>query len=287
MPTVAKIPVAGPDRPRVRRLRRALGSVADGLSPLIEAYHPYVDGLANLPADGRCLLVGNHTSAGAPEVLLIPWVVRRAVGTRVRPLAERAYSRVWGLQADLFAAFGGVIGTRDNARELMRHDETVLVFPGGAREVVKYRDEEYRLRWRNRYGFATVAAEFNYPIVPVALVGGDDVYRNVMTRDSWVGRLGDRVGALAGQPEFTIPVSRGLAGTMLPRPQRMYLGFAPPIDATPPADVAADDWVPALKDRVERDLTATLQRLLEVRAGDPYRTLNPLARRSAVRGDEF
>jgi 1-acyl-sn-glycerol-3-phosphate acyltransferase len=285
VPTIANIPVTGPDAPRVRGLRRVLGSLADGLTPLVEAYHPYVEGLQHLPADGRFLLVGNHTSAGAPEVLLIPYVVRRAVGTRVRPLAERAYSRVWGVQADLFAAFGGVIGTRDNARELMRHDETVLVFPGGAREVVKYRHEEYRLRWRRRYGFAHVAAEFGYPIVPVGLVGGDDVYRNVVTRDSWVGRLGDRLGALTGQPELTIPVTRGIGPTMLPRPQRMYLGFGQPISSVPPPSTPAEDWVPVLKDRVEAALTSTLQHLLDVRADDPYRSLNLLARSRAVPGE--
>jgi hypothetical protein len=39
-----------------------------------------------------------------------------------------------GFGRDLVTAFGGVVGGPETARELMRHNETILVFPGaGAR----------------------------------------------------------------------------------------------------------------------------------------------------------
>jgi hypothetical protein len=52
------------------------------------------------------------------------------------------------------------------------------VFPGGGREMPKFKGEEYTLRWQGRSGFARLSLRHNYPIVPVGLVGGDDVYQS-------------------------------------------------------------------------------------------------------------
>lgn len=83
--------------------------MTERLQPVLDLSRPYVDGLENLPPDGRFLLVGNHTQFGS-EVFLIPDMVRRSVGTQVRPLADRNFGRLRRLPADLMAAFGGVIG---------------------------------------------------------------------------------------------------------------------------------------------------------------------------------
>ena len=56
-------------------------------------------------------------------------------------------------------AGGMVRGTRDNVRALMRSRQTILVFPGGAREVNKRRGQQYQLLWRERIGFARLALE--------------------------------------------------------------------------------------------------------------------------------
>ena len=142
---------------RVQALRRMVEAVADGAAPLVDLYRPYVDGLQNLSRDGRFLLVGNHTQASA-EGLLIPLLVRRAIGRRVRPLADRNFGRMGGLPGDLLAAAGAVVGAPETARELMMHDEPILVFPGGGREIAKFKGEEYILRWQGRTGFARLAA---------------------------------------------------------------------------------------------------------------------------------
>jgi 1-acyl-sn-glycerol-3-phosphate acyltransferase len=176
---------------RVRAWRRVVETVADGLGPLVDLYRPYVDGLQSLPRDGRFLLVGNHTQSGA-EAVLIPYMVRRAIGMRVRPLAERAMGRMRGPVGDLFAAVGAVVGAPETAGELMRHNEPVLVFPGGGREIAKFKGEEHTLRWQGRAGFARLSVQHNYPIVPVGLVGGDDVYQSLTTRDGQWGHASRR-----------------------------------------------------------------------------------------------
>jgi 1-acyl-sn-glycerol-3-phosphate acyltransferase len=263
--------------PRVRKLRRALDTVTDRLRPLVDLYRPYVDGVEQLPADGRFLLVGNHTQSGS-EVFLISNAVRRAIGTRVRPLADRNFGRMRGLPGDLMAAYGAVVGAPETARELMRNDQTVLVFPGGGREIAKFRGEEYRLRWQGRAGFARLSVENGYPIVPAGLVGGDDVYRSLTTRDSPYGRFSEALGRrLNGRADMAMPLMRGIGPTLIPRPQRMYLRFGSPIDTSRPLGISADGWVDAVKQQTQRALEAILDDLIRLRTTDPYRELNPLA----------
>jgi 1-acyl-sn-glycerol-3-phosphate acyltransferase len=267
---------------RVQTLRRLLDTVSDRLHPVFAVSRPYVDGIENLPGDGRFLLVGNHTQFGS-EVFLISDTVRRAIGTRVRPLAERGFGRMRGLPADLIAAFGAVVGAPETARELMRDDQTILVFPGGGREIAKFKGEEYTLRWQGRAGFARLSVENGYPIVPAALVGGDDVYRSWTTRDGAYGKLSEALGRrLNGRPDMAMPLLRGIGPTLIPRPQRMYLRFGSPIDTSRPLGVDGPQWVELVKDQTQRALEKSLADLRALRATDPYRNLNPLAWRDAA-----
>jgi 1-acyl-sn-glycerol-3-phosphate acyltransferase len=268
---------------RIQTLRRVVESVADGAAPLMDLYRPYVDGLSTLPGDGRFLLVGNHTQVSM-EGLMIPYYVRRQIGMRVRPLADRNFGRMRGLPGDLLAAAGAVVGAPETAGELMRHNEPILVFPGGGREIAKFKGEENTLRWQGRAGFARLAVENNYPIVPVALVGGDDVYRSLTTRGGRWERLSQRISErFSGRTDMAIPLMRGIGPTLIPRPQRMYLRFAVPIDTTKPARVATDKWVATIKENTQESLEQAIADLLQLRDSDPYRELNPLAWQKATR----
>jgi 1-acyl-sn-glycerol-3-phosphate acyltransferase len=268
---------------RVQILRGALERVHDGIAPLIDITQPHVSGLDLLPDDGRFLLVGNHTQFIGGEVLLVPHFVRRAIGTRVRPLADRRFAQQPGLGQDVITAYGGVIGDPETARELMRHNETILVFPGGGREIAKFKGEEYHLNWRGRSGFARIAVENEYPIVPVGLVGGDDVYKSLVTRDSTLGRLSQAISTrLTGEADMAMPLMRGVGPTFIPRPQRMYLRFGQPIQTTKPESESTKDWVASVRESTRQSLETILTDLLAIRADDPYRELNPLAWGNAV-----
>jgi 1-acyl-sn-glycerol-3-phosphate acyltransferase len=262
---------------RVKAWRRVAETVADRVGPLVDLSRPYVDGLDNLPADGRFLLVGNHTQGGI-ESMLIPYLVRREIGMRVRPLADRGIGRMRGPVGDVFAACGVVVGAPETARELMRHDEPILVFPGGGREIPKFKGEENTLRWQGRAGFARLSVENDYPIVPVGLIGGDDMYRSLTTREGLWGRLSQGISEkLSGRTDMAMPLLHGIGPTLIPRPQRMYLRFGAPITTTKPARVSEAEWVDTVKQNTQESLEQVLADLLVVRADDPYRELNPLA----------
>jgi 1-acyl-sn-glycerol-3-phosphate acyltransferase len=268
---------------RVQLLRGALEKIHDGVAPFIDLSRPYVSGLEMLPADGRFLLVGNHTQFVGGEVLLIPHFVRRAINVRVRPLADRRFGQQRGFGRDLMTAYGGVVGAPETARELMRHNETILVFPGGGREIAKFKGEEYHLNWNGRSGFARIAVENDYPIVPVGLVGGDHVYKSLIARDSVLGRLSQTISTkLTGRADMAMPLMRGIGPTLIPRPQRMYLHFGEAIDTTQPVRVSAENWVATVRKNTQESLEAILTDLLAVRASDQFRELHPSAWSHAV-----
>lgn len=268
---------------RIQAMRMAIFTMADRLDPVVDLCKPYVDGLDNLPRDGRFLLVGNHTSFGLGEIVLIPYVVHRELGVRVRGLANRGLADQRGLPADLLAAAGAVVGNQENGAELMRHGETLLVFPGGGREMPKFKGEEYQLFWAGRSGFARMAIAHDYPIVPVGLVGGDDVYRALVERDGAWGRFGRLVSKhVLRQPEVNIPLMRGLGPTLIPSPQRMYLRFGAPMGTSKPAHISDEKWESTVKQHTQTALEAVLADLQELRERDPFRNLNPLGWRSAL-----
>lgn len=174
-------------------------------------------------------------------------------------------------------------GHPDTCTELMRQSKTILVFPGGGRDMLKFKGAEYTLQWERRSGFARLAIEHDYPIVPVGLMGGDDVYRSLVARGGAWERYSRPIGErLHGVPGVGVPLVRGLGPTLLPRPNRMYLRFAAPIDTRRSPGTDADNWASTVKGRVQGGLEKTLADLQKVRAADPFRNLNPLAWSRAV-----
>lgn len=269
---------------RVQALQKAIFTVADLIGPAVDLSRIYVDGLENLPRDGRFLLVGNHTTAGWAEIVLTPYFVHRELGVRVRGLATRQLADMRGIGRDVMEAAGAVVGDPETGAELMRRGETVLVFPGGGRDMLKFKGENYQLLWQGRSGFARLAIAHDYPIVPVGLVGGDDVYNSLVERGGTWERMTRGIGErLHGVNGVGIPLVRGWGPTMVPRPQRMYLRFGPPIDTTRPADIAAAEWEAAIKDKTQTALEGILDQLQARRDTDPFRHLNPLAWGRALR----
>ena len=162
------------------------------LKPLERVTRPKLYGAENIPADGS-LLVGNHTLYGLldlPFMLAELWKRRHLT---VRSLGERAHYAI-PLWREALTLGGMVRGTRENVRALMDERQTVLVFPGGSREVNKRRGEKYQLMWKERIGFARLAIEYGYPIVPFAAVGAEEMLDIVIDETNPAfARLGDVV----------------------------------------------------------------------------------------------
>ncbi len=189
---------------------------------------PAFYGVEHVPTERPFLLVGNHTLMGVLDVPLMLLGLHERTGVVVRPLGDHVHFQI-PLWRDLLVRFGTVEGTRENCEALMRAGESILVFPGGAREVFKHKGEQYHLIWKNRIGFAALAIAQGYPIVPVAAVGAEECYDILIDSDEMRhSALGPVLNRLTARVDEFPPVVAGLGP--LPRPKRFYFRFAPPID---------------------------------------------------------
>ena len=256
-----------PDAPSATEVKVTLRLI----EPLRKLINPKVYGIDNVPRRGA-LLVGNHTVLG---VLDLPLMCAELWGREriVRSLGDHAQFKVPGWR-DMLKSFGVVEGTRANCAELMQSGELILVFPGGGREVAKRKGERYKLVWKNRMGFARMAIQYGYPIIPFASVGADDAVDIVVDADNPLlapERL--FVEKVLGSPD-SWPIWRGIGPTPIPRPERQYYWFGEPIQTHSVRGRHNDD----AKVREVRDSTKTaveygIQFLLEEREHDKNRSL--------------
>lgn len=245
----------------------------DRLAVLLEPFgrivQPKFYGIDRVPSAGS-LLVGNHTIYGLIDVPFLASELWRRRGIAVRGLGENAHYVIPGWR-NLLEGGGMVRGTRENARALMDDGQTVLVFPGGAREVNKRRGEAYQLIWKERIGFAKLAIERRYPIVPFAAVGAEEMLDVIVDENNPIyARIAAAVLAVTGFPIF--PVVRGLGPTMIPRPERLYFWFGEPIDSGRFVG-DGDEGARALRDEVRAAVEGGIAFLQAEREADPDRGL--------------
>ena len=235
---------------------------------------PRIEGLEHLPAAGPTMLVGNHTVMGLYDagMLFLELFDRR--GLLVRGLGDHGHFAI-PLWRDLVCAFGVVDGTPENCARLLAAGETLLVFPGGAREVAKRKGEKYRLIWKDRIGFVRVAARAGCPLVPFASVGAEEAWDIVLDADEMLaGPLGALADRLGFRRDAVFPILRGLGPTPLPRPQRLYFRLFPPVPTTG-VDPDDRDACLAVRDQVRAAIEAGIDGLQHTRAHDPDRDVLP------------
>jgi 1-acyl-sn-glycerol-3-phosphate acyltransferase len=233
---------------------------------------PRFSGLDHVPRDRPMLVAANHTLMGVLDLPLLVLGLHDHTGVFLRGLGDHLHFRV-PVWRDLLTHFGAVDGTRRNCRTLMRAGESLLVFPGGAREVFKHKREKYRLIWKERVGFVRLAVQFGYPIVPLAAVGAEECYDILVDSDELLQTpIGPLLRQVAPRPEEIPPLVAGIGP--LPRPERFYFHFGRPIETAPWRGRQDDDALCLrLRERVRRAIQRGIRQLLDEREHDPHRRL--------------
>lgn len=259
--------VSVPEPPSAADVARALRL----LKPIRKVINPKVYGIDGVPAR-KALLVGNHTVMGvldSPLMCAELW----EHGITVRSLGDHAHFKV-PLWRDVLTAFGVVDGTRAITAELMRRNEVILVYPGGGREVAKRKGEQYQLIWKERMGFARLAIEHGYSVVPFAAVGAEEAVDIVLDGDHPLmapTRL--FVEKVLGSKD-AMPFTRGIGITPIPRPERQYYWFGKPISTKRlQGRQDDDDVVRALRTRTKKAVEEGMEFLLAERENDPNRSV--------------
>lgn len=201
-------------------------------------FSPKLLGAENVDPGRPGLFVGNHAIFGVIDSPLFASELYSRTGVYPRSLGDHFHFDLpgWG---DLLIRYGAVPGTRENCSRLMQAGQHVLVFPGGAREVAKRRSEINRLTWKKRTGFARMAIEHGYDIIPFASVGCDESYTILFDGDDFTNsRPGrwllerPRLKALLRDGDTFMPIAKGLGPTMLPRPEPFWFMIGKPIATT-------------------------------------------------------
>jgi len=264
-----------------RPSREVMEQMARTLRPFRFLASPVLSGLENIPAERPLLFVGNHGLFGVLDAPLLISELYRATGIILRPLGDDLHFQVpvWGWAS---RRLGAVAASPEACARLMRAGETILVFPGGAREASKRKGEKYKVVWGNRTGFARLAIEHACTIVPFCCVGIEDAFDIVLDADEILASpVGRALQGLGMRRDLVWPLVKGIGPTPLPRPERLYFRFEPPVETASYGRRAEDaDRCNDLRDRVKAAIERSIEQVLVDREADPERHLGArLARR--------
>lgn len=177
-------------------------------------------GVEHVPA-GRMLLIANHSGQLPLDAALIGASLFMDVEPPrfMRAMVEK-WTQTLPFVSLLFSRVGQVVGVPENAKRLLDHDEALLVFPEGTRGISKTFDKRYQLVDFG-LGFMRLALETGTPIVPVAVIGGEEQYISVGNVDSVAKLL--RMPTLPILPQLLLPFGA------LPLPTRYRIYFGEPM----------------------------------------------------------
>jgi 1-acyl-sn-glycerol-3-phosphate acyltransferase len=194
---------------------------------------PTIVGAENIPK-GPVLFIGNHSTMAFDVLVAIP-ALQQVSGRFVRGMSDEIMYRNPAVRKRIVGG-GAVMGHQEIGSALFEAGKDILLFPGGAYEANKNLDERYALKWKERTGFVRMAAKHGVPIVPVGIVGPEDWYGRYMDRDevanSWLANLMRWAGVSDEfiHSDLLPPIPKGLFGSWIPKPQRVYIGIGKPVE---------------------------------------------------------
>ncbi|MFC5382536.1 lysophospholipid acyltransferase family protein [Aquipuribacter nitratireducens] len=215
-------------------------------------------GQENIPADRGALLVGNHSGTLAWDALMTQVAVHDATDGRFLRLLGADLVFATPLVGDVARRMGATLATTSDAERLLTAGELVGVWPEGFKGIGKHYRDRYRLQRFGRGGFVSAAIRTQVPIVPVSIVGAEEIHP--MLAD--VRPLARLFGAPFWPVTPTWPWLGPLGLVPLPSKWLIELGEPVPTDTLDPA--AADDpmVVFEITDRVREVIQQTLYALL-------------------------
>jgi 1-acyl-sn-glycerol-3-phosphate acyltransferase len=184
-----------------------------------------VRGLEHVPLEGSALLVSNHAG-------VLPYdgaMIRTAIHEDL-PGARHARALILdGFFAMPVASWflrrtGNTLAHPEDAERLLAAGDLVLVFPEGAKGTGKRYRDRYRLRRFGRGGFVQIALRTGCPILPVSVVGSEELHPMLANVDL--------VARALGLPYFPMTPTfpwLGLLG-VVPLPSSWIIEFHPPVD---------------------------------------------------------
>jgi 1-acyl-sn-glycerol-3-phosphate acyltransferase len=216
-----------------------------------------VRGAENLPMDGSALLVSNHAGALPLDGMILHTVVYDEIGRHVRMLgADLIFKTPYS--GDLARKTGTTLACQEDAERLLASNQLVAVFPEGFKGIGKPYADRYKLQRFGRGGFVTAAIRAQVPIIPIAIVGSEEIYPLIAKAPALARAL--------GVPYFPITPLFPWFGPlgMIPLPSKWIIQFGEAITTDELGPGAADDPMTVfnITDQVRETIQQTLYALL-------------------------
>ncbi|MDQ2622531.1 MAG: acyltransferase family protein [Actinomycetota bacterium] len=238
-------------------------TVVSLMEPLLNFYYRYwfrveTEGIENVPADGGALLVSNHSGALPPDGPMIMQAIRNE-HSNPRPvymLGEHWFKGYPGVSM-FVNKMGLVPAHRANAQRLLNDEgRLAVVFPEGQKGTRKVYWQRYQLRRFGRGGFVRTAIRARVPIVPIALIGGEEsmpIFAHF--------RLLQKLTGLIYFPLTPTFPHFGPAAALMYMPAKFKIRFMEPIDMSGYPVETIDD--PAEIQAISERIRTRIQRELE------------------------
>ncbi|KAJ9683194.1 hypothetical protein PVL29_018968 [Vitis rotundifolia] len=251
-----------------------------------------VKGLTGIPSDGPTLFVGYHMLLGIETIPLVlqfmdernillrgiahPMLFKRSSGGSLSDLSR----------FDIIRLVGAVPVSGTNFYKLMSSKSHTLLYPGGMREAVHRKGEEYQLFWPEQSEFVRIAARFGAKIIPFGVVGEDDFGQVVIDYNDlmMIPYFRDQIEEVTKKTVKLRTSSSGEVANqdlhtpgILPKlPGRFYYLFGKPIETEGrKQELREKEKAHELYLHVKSEVESCLAYLKEKREGDPYRNILP------------
>ena len=179
-------------------------------------------GIENVP-EGRVFLIANHSGQLPYDAVMIfyamfmhgqpPRIIRSMVE---RYLPRMPFVNTW------FVRCGQITGDPINCRKMLEKEQALLVFPEGAKGLGKTYWHRYQLQ-KFGTGFMRLALETETPIVPVTVIGAEEIMLSVYNAK--------RLARFLRLPYFPVTPLWPLLGPlgMVPAPSKIHIYFGQPM----------------------------------------------------------
>jgi 1-acyl-sn-glycerol-3-phosphate acyltransferase len=231
------------------------------LRPIAEKWFRLeIRGLENIPAEGGALVVSNHSGTVPVDGLMTMLAVHDHAGRSLRPLGADLVFKL-PLVSSLARKSGATLACTEDAERMLSGGELVGVWPEGFKGIGKPFSERYKLQRFGRGGFVSAALRTGVPIIPLSVVGAEEIYPLVGNVPSLARLLG--VPYIPITPFFPWLGPLG----MVPLPSKWILEFGEPIrtDAYEPGEAEDPMLVFNVTDQVRETIQHTLFDLLRER----------------------
>ena len=217
-------------------------------------------GLENVPMKGAAVLAANHGGAAFPydAMMMQLAVINEApLPRRVRVIGTEIFNMV-PTYSHLYRKSGAAYAAQEDAMWVLEKGHLLGVFPEGVQGFQKPGSEAYRLQRFGRGGFVRLAMRGGVPIVPVAILGSEEVHPALFTSK----RLAQLVRLVFPQQRVD---QMAVWLNPIPLPVRWQIRFLEPVDVGPATERPDRLTVLETAERVRALIQAALDGMLRER----------------------